>query len=83
MFGTKGLVELLKGVVKLILIGAVVTAVISIYYEEIFSLTALDTYTATRQGLIILSIGVLLISVSLLIIAAIDVPYQIISFKIR
>ena len=81
MFGTKGLVELLKGLVKLLVIGSVVTAVISIYYEEIFSLTALDTYTATRQGLVILSIGVLLISVSLLIIAAIDVPYQIISFK--
>jgi flagellar biosynthetic protein FlhB len=81
MFGIKGLVELLKGVVKLILIGSVVAGVIFIYYEDIFSLTALDTYTATRQGLVILGVGVLLISLSLLIIAAIDVPYQIISFK--
>jgi flagellar biosynthetic protein FlhB len=81
MFGIKGLVELLKGVIKLILIGSIVAGVIFIYYEEIFSLTALDTYTATRQGLVILGVGVLLISLSLLIIAAIDVPYQIISFK--
>ena len=81
MFGIKGLVELLKGVVKLILIASVVAGVIFIYYEEIFSLTALDTYTATRQGLVILGVGVLLISLSLLIIAAIDVPYQMISFK--
>ena len=81
MFGVKGLVELSKGLVKLIVIGAIVMAVLYIYYEEIFSLTALDVYTATRRGLYILGIGVLLISLSLLIIAAIDVPYQIISFK--
>jgi len=81
MFGVKGLVELSKGLVKLIVIGAIVMAVLTIYYEEIFSLTALDVYTATSRGLYILGIGVLLISLSLLIIAAIDVPYQIISFK--
>jgi len=81
MFGVKGLVELSKGLVKLIVIGAMVMAVLTIYYEEIFSLTALDVYTATSRGLYILGIGVLLISLSLLIIAAIDVPYQIISFK--
>ena len=81
MFGVKGLVELSKGLVKLIVIGAIVMAVLTIYYEEIFSLTALDVYTATSRGLYILGSGVLLISLSLLIIAAIDVPYQIISFK--
>lgn len=81
MFGVKGLVELSKGLIKLMLIGATVTAVLSAYYEEIFSLTSLDVYTATRQGLLILGIGVLLTSLSLLVIAAIDVPYQMISFK--
>ena len=38
-------------------------------------------HLATGEGLSTLASGVLLISVSLLIIAAVDVPYQMISFK--
>ena len=38
-------------------------------------------HLATGEGLSTLASGVLLISVSLLIIAAVDVPYQVISFK--
>ncbi len=81
MFGLKSLVELFKGILKLLVIGSVVTAVLFLYYEEIFSLPTLDSYVATGEGLLILALGVLLISLSLLIIAAVDVPYQIISFK--
>ena len=81
MFGLKSLVELGKGVLKLAVIGSVVTLVIFLYYEEIFSLPTLDSYVATGEGLLILAVGVVMISVSLLIIAAVDVPYQVISFK--
>jgi len=81
MFGFKSLVELLKGLLKLFVIGMVVTLVLFLYYEEIFSLPTLDSYRATGEGLAILAIGVVIISLSLLIIAAVDVPYQIISFK--
>ncbi|MDG2421362.1 MAG: flagellar type III secretion system protein FlhB [Gammaproteobacteria bacterium] len=81
MFGLKSLVELGKGVLKLAVIGSMVTLVIFLYYEEIFSLPTLDSYVATGEGLLILAIGVVMISVSLLIIAAVDVPYQVISFK--
>ena len=81
MFGLKSLVELFKGILKLLVIGSVVSAVLFLYYEEIFSLTALDSHVAIGEGLLILALGVVLISLSLLIIAAVDVPYQIISFK--
>ena len=81
MFGLKGLVELLKGLLKLIIIGTVVTFVLLRYFEDIFYLPALDSYAAINEGLLILGVGVILISLSLLIIAAIDVPYQIISFN--
>ena len=81
MFGLKSLVELGKGVLKLAVIGSVVTLVIFLYYEEIFSLPTLDSYVATGEGLLILAVGVVMISVSLLIISAVDVPYQVISFK--
>ena len=81
MFGLKSLVELLKGLLKLLVIGSVVTLVLYLFFEEIFTLNILDSDLATIEGLATLSTGVLLISLSLLIIAAVDVPYQIISFK--
>ena len=81
MFGLKSVVELLKGLLKLIVIGSVVTLVLYLFFEEIFTLNIIDSSLATGEGLTTLSFGVLLISLSLLIIAAVDVPYQIISFK--
>ena len=81
MFGLKSLVELFKGLLKLAVIGSVVIFVLYIFFEEIFTLNVIDLHLATGEGLNTLAIGVLLISVSLLIIAAVDVPYQVISFK--
>ena len=81
MFGLKSLVELFKGLLKLAVIGSVVILVLYIFFEEIFTLNVIDLHLATGEGLNTLASGVLLISVSLLIIAAVDVPYQVISFK--
>ena len=81
MFGLKSLVELFKGLLKLAVIGSVVTLVLYIFFDEIFTLNVIDLHLATGEGLSTLASGVLLISVSLLIIAAVDVPYQVISFK--
>ena len=80
MFGLKSLVELFKGLLKLAVIGSVVILVLYIF-DEIFTLNVIDLHLATGKGLSTLASGVLLISVSLLIIAAVDVPYQMISFK--
>jgi flagellar biosynthetic protein FlhB len=81
MFGLKSLVELIKGILKLILIGAIIAAVVVFNFDSIFTLSILDPLVAPVKGLSILATGVLLISVSLLIIAAIDVPFQIVTFK--
>ena len=81
MFGLKGMVELVKGLLKLVLIGSMVLFVVVMYFEDIFSLTRMDPLIATSRGLDILGFGILLVSLSLLVIAAIDVPYQMISFK--
>lgn len=81
MFGVKGMVELVKGLLKLILIGSMVLFVVVMYFEDIFSLTRMNPLIATSRGLDILGFGILLVSLSLLVIAAIDVPYQMISFK--
>jgi flagellar biosynthetic protein FlhB len=81
MFGLKSLVELVKGILKLILIGVIIAAVVVFNFDSIFTLSILDPLVAPVKGLSILATGVLLISVSLLIIAAIDVPFQIVTFK--
>jgi flagellar biosynthetic protein FlhB len=81
MFGIKSLVELIKGVLKLVLIGTIIAAVVTFNFDSIFTLSILDPLVAPIKGLSILATGVLLISVSLLIIAAIDVPFQIVTFK--
>ena len=71
MFGLKSLVELFKGLLKLAVIGSVVTLVLYIFFfDEIFTLNVIDLHLATGKGLSTLASGVLLISVSLLIIAA-------------
>ena len=81
MFGVKSLVELTKGLLKLGLIGGIIFLVVSYYFDEIFTLSILPPSAASAEGLGILVTGIFAISLSLLIIAAIDVPYQMISFR--
>ena len=81
MFGVKSLVELTKGLLKLGLIGSIIFMVVSYYFDSIFTLSILPPSAASSKGLGILATGIFAISLSLLIIAAIDVPYQMISFR--
>jgi flagellar biosynthetic protein FlhB len=66
---------------KLGLIGGIIFLVVSYYFDEIFTLSILPPSAASAEGLGILVTGIFAISLSLLIIAAIDVPYQMISFR--
>ena len=81
MFGMKSIVELTKSLLKLALIGGIIFAVVSYNFDAIFTLSILPPALASAKGLGILAIGIFAISLSLLIIAAIDVPYQMISFR--
>ncbi|MDA7692386.1 flagellar biosynthesis protein FlhB [Gammaproteobacteria bacterium] len=81
MFGVKSVVELTKGLLKLALIGTVIYFVVALNFDEIFTLGILPPNTATPEGLRILVVGIFAISLSLLVIAAIDVPYQMVSFR--
>ena len=81
MFGSRGLIELVKSIAKLVLIASVITAIIYSVYDRVFFLNLLSPKLAIESGLNILTLGILLVTLTLLCIAAIDLPYQVITFK--
>lgn len=81
IFGIRSLIEILKGIVKLILIGSILIGVIYFFKDKLISLPLVDMLVAPSEGLNIVVLGFLLMSLSLLFIAAIDVPIQVFLFK--
>ena len=81
MFGSRGLIELIKSIAKLVLIASVITAIIYSVYDRVFFLNLLSPKLAVESGLDILTLGILLVTLTLLCIAAIDLPYQVITFR--
>jgi len=81
MFGVRSLIELSKSLAKLLLISATITGIVYFVNDQIFFLNLLPAKLAIRSGLDLLIWGILLVTLTLLLIAAIDLPYQIISFK--
>ena len=81
IFGIRSLIEILKGIVKLILIGSILIGVIYFFKDKLISLPQIEMLVAPSEGLNIVVLGFLLMSLSLLFIAAIDVPIQVFLFK--
>ena len=81
MFGSRGLIELIKSVAKLILISSVITAIIYTVFDRVFFLNLLSPKLAVETGLDILILGILLVTLTLLFISAIDLPYQVLTFR--
>lgn len=76
MFSLKSLVELLKSMGKLLLIGAASVAGAIVMQDEIISLINHAPDKAIRDSLGILGLFFLISSLPLILIAAIDVPFQ-------
>lgn len=79
MFGTQALMELIKAIVKFLLVAGVGYLVVSAEIDKVFALGSMPLETAMEEGAFILIKAFLFISLSLMVIAAIDVPYQIYS----
>ena len=79
MFGTQALMELVKAIVKFLLVAGVGYLVVSAEINKVFALGGMPLETAMEEGAFILVKAFLFISLSLMVIAAIDVPYQIYS----
>jgi flagellar biosynthesis protein FlhB len=83
IFGTKALIELLKAVAKFSLIGTTLYFVALWYQRDLRVLGVMPLEPSLELSAEIVSGGFLLVTLCLVIIASIDVPYQLISFKNR
>ncbi|MEY4719481.1 MAG: hypothetical protein RL563_2099 [Pseudomonadota bacterium] len=76
IFGIQGVVELIKAIVKVILIGFVAWNLFKIYFDDFMSLSRLDIEQAIPRTGEILAICLLILSLTFLLLVLIDVPYQ-------
>ena len=76
IFAVRGLVELLKALAKFILIGSVGAWLLMRYFPELMGLGREPIESALAHTGYILSHSFIILSVSLLVIAGIDVPFQ-------
>ena len=75
IFGLQSLVELSKTLLKFFLVASIMTFLVIKYTDRITKLGAMSIETALASAGNMIGFAILIISLSLLIIAAIDVPY--------
>ncbi len=76
LFAMRGLVEMLKALLKILLVFAVAVALHRSYISELLGLGAEPVDQSIGHSLNIIGMCFLLLSASLVVIAMIDVPYQ-------
>ena len=76
IFGTKALVDLTKALVKFGLVAGVLYLVVSSRFDQLIGLGFMDIQPAMRGAGEIIAGGVVLVTLTLIIAAAIDIPYQ-------
>ncbi len=76
MFGSEGLVNLLKSVLKAALIGGATTFLLMAYLADFIHLAEIDIDAAMAKMLNMIGWFAMLITATLIIVALIDVPYQ-------
>lgn len=77
MFGMKAIVDLTKAITKFGLVGGVLYLVVSSRFSELISLGFMDAGSAMASAGNLIGQGAVLVTLTLIIAAAIDVPYQI------
>lgn len=76
MFGIQGIVELLKAVVKIALVFLVAGSLFSANFNQFMDLSSLSLNGAVIQAADMIMFGFLILSSTLILVVAIDVPYQ-------
>ena len=76
IFGLRALVELFRALMKFLLVAGIGGFYIYLNFSDLIELSRSDIISAIYGGLSVVLLGTLLTSFSLVIIAAIDVPYQ-------
>ncbi len=77
MFSSRSLMELAKAVLKILLLGSVSAGFLSLVLEPLMQLVYMPLHSAMAEGLGSVALALLLLGVVLVVVAAIDVPFQI------
>ena len=83
MFGANAAVELIKSILKMVLIGTVLLNLLDHHFLELMSLGSMALEPALAKAGSLISESVLWLTLCLVLIALIDVPYQKYSFMKR
>ncbi|MFT2097226.1 flagellar biosynthesis protein FlhB [Marinomonas sp. 2405UD66-6] len=81
MFSAQSLVELLKSIAKVSLVGLISVIVLNYFLAETLGLTFQSIQLAISHGIDVVIWSFIFVSLALVLIAAIDVPFQIWSHK--
>jgi flagellar biosynthetic protein FlhB len=81
MFGIQGLIELLKSIIKITLVFLVAGMLFDMNFADFMGLSDLDVNQSVAKAVHMVGMSALLLSASLLLVVAIDVPYQIWNVK--
>ena len=76
VFSTKGLIELVKALLKFFLVLGVAVLVYKFFEREVMALVTLDVIEGIVRSGSMIMLALVLLSATLVLIAAIDVPYQ-------
>lgn len=76
IFGSKGLMELVKAMLKLVFVSSVAMVFLWTKKNEFLGLSSLPLTAALQHGAWLIGMCFLVVSTSLIFIAAIDVPFQ-------
>lgn len=76
IFGLQGLVELIKAVIKVLLVGFVAWNLYQLFFNDFMTLSRMTPMQAISRAGEIIALLVLVLSVTFLLLVLIDVPYQ-------
>jgi flagellar biosynthesis protein FlhB len=76
IFGIQAVVELIKAIVKTVLVGLVAWNLYGMYHDDFMGLSTLQIDQAIYRAGDIITHCLLILSVTLIVVVALDVPYQ-------
>lgn len=76
MFGKESWMELLKSILKILLLGGCLWGLLNHLVDRLLYLQRMDLRVASKDGLEVLAFSLMVLAVVLVVVAVIDVPYQ-------
>lgn len=81
MFGGKSLMELFKAIAKVLVVASMALLIFYLSMDQLMAIAGLDITAAMSRSVQILMMAILVMSAATVIIAAVDIPFQIHSYR--